>query len=322
MRVLVTGGAGFIGSHLCESLLNDGYFVIAVDNLVTGRLENIRHLLSHPHFQFIEADVTKSLDVPVDAIYHLASPASPVGYRRYAIPTLLVNSLGTFHLLELARRQGARFLFASTSEVYGDPLVHPQPETYFGNVNPIGPRSCYDEGKRFGEALTMEYVREYGLDARITRIFNTYGPRMDPNDGRVVPNFIRSVLTGQAIEIFGDGLQTRALCYVSDMVRGLRLALERDGLQGAVVNLGNPDERTILEIALLIQELVGRQVPLVFRPRRPDDPVRRCPDIALARELLGWEPIVSLEDGMRRTIADFESRLREAIVTDESDIPS
>lgn len=317
MRVLVTGGAGFIGSHLCEALLLDGYRVVAVDNLVTGRIENLRSLLSHPRFQFLQLDVTEEFDLPVDAIYHLASPASPVGYRRHPIQTLLVNSLGTYRVLELARRYRARFLFASTSEVYGDPLVHPQPESYFGNVNPVGLRSCYDEGKRFGEALTMEYVREYGMDARIARIFNTYGPRMDPNDGRVVPNFIKSVLTGRPIEIFGDGSQTRSLCYVSDMVRGLRLTLERDGLSGAVINLGNPDERSVLELAELIQRLVGVSVPVIFRPARPDDPARRCPDITRARTLLGWEPLVTLEDGMRATIEYFRSVLPSAALADE-----
>lgn len=317
MRVLVTGGAGFIGSHLCEALLEDGFEVIAVDNLLTGRVENIQHLLAHPRFHFIQQDVTDGVEFGVDAIYHLASPASPVGYRRYPIQTLLVNSLGTLRLLELARRSGARFLFASTSEVYGDPLVHPQPEDYFGNVNPVGPRSCYDEGKRFGEALTMEFVREYGVDARIARIFNTYGPRMDPDDGRVVPNFIVRALTGQPLEIFGDGLQTRSLCYVSDMVRGLRLVMERDQLAGTVFNLGNPDERTVLELAELVQRLMGRSVPLVFRPPRPDDPVRRCPDITRAQTILGWEPRVSLEEGMGETIRYFRHVLAATASTDE-----
>ncbi len=317
MRVLVTGGAGFIGSHLCEALLADGFEVIAVDNLLTGRIENIQHLLGHPRFQFVQQDVTEPIEYEVDAIYHLASPASPVGYRRYPIQTLVVNSLGTLRLLELARRTRARFLFASTSEVYGDPLVHPQPEDYNGNVNPIGPRSCYDEGKRFGEALTMEFVREYGVDARIARIFNTYGPRMDPHDGRVVPNFIVRALSGEPLEIFGDGLQTRSLCYVSDMVCGLRLVMERDQLAGTVFNLGNPDERTVLELAELVQRLTGRSVPLVFRPPRPDDPIRRCPDITRAKNLLGWEPRVSLEHGMRNTIRYFREVLAVTASADE-----
>ncbi len=316
MRVLVAGGAGFIGSHLCEALLADGYQVIVVDNLLTGRIENIAHLLDHPRFQFLQRDVADLEPIAVDAIYHLASPASPEGYRRYPIETLLVNSLGTLRLLEHARHSRARFLYASTSEVYGDPLVHPQSEDYFGNVNPIGPRSCYDEGKRFGEALTMEFVREYGIDARIARIFNTYGPRMDPADGRVVPNFIVRALTGETLEIYGDGLQTRSLCYVSDMVRGLRLLMERDGLAGTVVNLGNPDERTIRELAELIRELTGSTVPLTYGPPRPDDPVRRCPDIRRARELLGWEPQVPLEVGLAWTIDYFRTVLSRARVPD------
>lgn len=317
MRILVTGGAGFIGSHLCESLLLDGYQVIAVDSLLTGRLGNIRHLLTHPFFRFIEQDVTQGVDIEADAIFHLASPASPVGYRQYPIETLLVNSVGTYHLLELARRVRARFVFASTSEVYGDPLIHPQREDYFGNVNPIGPRSCYDEGKRFGEALTMEFVRSFGVDARIARIFNTYGPRMDPADGRVVPNFIVHALTGEPIEIFGDGMQTRSLCYISDMVRGLRLLMERDGLAGTVINLGNPDERTILELAYLVRELTGNPVPIVFRPARPDDPGRRCPDISRARAVLGWEPRVPVEEGLRMTIDYFQDVLARAAAFDE-----
>lgn len=316
MRVLVTGGAGFIGSHLAESLLADGCEVIVVDNLLTGRIENIAHLLAHPRFRFLEQDVVTVESFPVDAIYHLASPASPVGYRRYPIETLLVNSLGTLRILECARSYGARVVYASTSEVYGDPLVHPQSEDYFGNVNPVGPRSCYDEGKRFGEALTMEFVREYGVDARIARIFNTYGPRMDPDDGRVVPNFIVRALTGEPLEIYGDGTQTRALCYVTDMVRGLRLLMERDGLAGSIVNLGNPDERTILELAGLILKLTGSDVPIVHRPPRPDDPVRRCPDIRRARALLGWEPSVSLEEGMAETIRYFRSVLSRSTVSD------
>jgi len=317
VRILVTGGAGFIGSHLCESLLLDGYQVIAVDSLLTGRLDNIRHLLTHPFFRFIEQDVTQGIDIEADAIFHLASPASPVGYRQYPIETLLVNSVGTYHLLELARRVRARFVFASTSEVYGDPLIHPQREDYFGNVNPIGPRSCYDEGKRFGEALTMEFVRSFGVDARIARIFNTYGPRMDPADGRVVPNFIVHALTGEPIEIFGDGIQTRSLCYISDMVRGLRLLMERDGLAGTVINLGNPDERTILELAYLVRELTGNPVPIVFRPARPDDPGRRCPDISRARAVLGWEPRVPVEEGLRMTIDYFQDVLARAAAFDE-----
>ncbi|MDW8058950.1 MAG: SDR family oxidoreductase [Thermomicrobium sp.] len=317
MRVLVTGGAGFIGSHLCEALLAEGHEVVAVDNLLTGRLENIAHLLSHPRFRFFQQDVLEFELMPVDAIYHLASPASPVGYRRYPIETLVVNSLGTLRLLEGAKEYGARFVFASTSEIYGDPLVHPQTEEYFGNVNPVGPRSCYDEGKRFGEAATMEFVREYGVDARIARIFNTYGPRMDPHDGRVVPNFIMRALLDEPLEIYGDGRQTRSLCFVSDMVAGLRLLMERDGLAGTVVNLGNPDERTVLDLAELIRRLTGSSAPLVFLPPRPDDPGRRCPDIRRARELLGWEPLVPLEAGLVETIAYFRDVVAQIAVRDE-----
>jgi len=312
MRIVVAGGAGFIGSHLCEALLADGHEVIAVDNLLTGQRAHVQAFLDHPRFTFLEHDVTQPLDLAADQIYHLASPASPEGYRRYPIPTLLVNALGTYHLLELARRYGARFLFASTSEVYGDPLVHPQVESYFGNVNPIGPRSCYDEGKRYGEAMTMEFVRSYGLDARIVRIFNTYGPRMDPQDGRVVPNFITRALRGEPLVIYGDGMQTRSLCYVSDLVRGLRLAMDSDGLAGAVMNLGNPHEQTIRELAELVLELTGSPSPILFAEPRPDDPSRRCPDITRARALLGWEPQVPVREGLQATIAYFAQVLNHA----------
>jgi len=305
VRVLVAGGAGFIGSHLCESLLQSGFDVIAVDNLITGRQENLTDLQKHPRFIFVKHDITKPLQFEADAVFHLASPASPVGYRRYAIETHLVNSIGTLNLLELARRCGARFLFASTSEVYGDPQVHPQPETYHGNVNPIGPRSCYDESKRFGESLTIEFFRSFGVDVRIVRIFNTYGPRTDPQDGRVVPSFIVRALRGEPLVVFGDGRQTRSLCYVSDMVRGIRLALEVDGLAGQVINLGNPDERPVIELAQLILELTGSTASVTFAPPRPDDPVRRCPDITRARQLLGWEPSVSLLEGLQSTISYF-----------------
>lgn len=318
MRILVAGGAGFIGSHLCESLLAGGYDVIAVDNLLTGRLANLDGLLDHPRFSFLEHDITRPLDLDsIDAVYHLASPASPIGYRKHAIATHLVNAVGTYNLLELARRNRARFLFASTSEIYGDPQVHPQPETYFGNVNPVGLRSCYDESKRFGESLTMEFVREYGLDARIVRIFNTYGPRTDPEDGRVVPNFVLRALRNQPLVVYGDGSQTRSLCYVSDMVRGLRFALERDGLAGEVINLGNPDERSVLELAQLIIELTGSRSTLTFAPPRPDDPVRRCPDIAKARRLLSWEPTVPLTEGLRATIAYFAETVDHAPAVSE-----
>lgn len=305
MRILVTGGAGFIGSHLCDSLLADGHQVVAVDNFVTGRLSNIAHLADHPRFEMVHHDVVEPLDIEVDQICHLASPASPEGYMRYPIETHLVNSVGTLNLLRLAQRRGVPFLFTSTSEAYGDPLVHPQPETYNGNVNPIGPRSCYDESKRFGESITMEFVRGYGLDARIVRIFNTYGPRNDPNDGRVVPNFIGRALHGRPLPVFGDGTQTRSLCYVSDLVEGIRRAMDAPAARGEVINLGNPDERTVIELARLVLELCDSPSTIEYLPARPDDPVRRCPDITKARRLLDWSPSIDLETGLRRTIEYF-----------------
>ena len=301
----MAGGAGFIGSHLCDSLIADGHEVVAVDNLVTGRRVNIAHLGDHPRFTFIEHDVTEPLDVSVERIYHLASPASPEGYMQHPIETHLVNSLGTLNLLRLAQRNRAPFLYTSTSEAYGDPLVHPQPESYNGNVNPVGPRSCYDESKRFGESLTMEFVRQFGLDARIVRIFNTYGPRNDPHDRRVVPNFIMNALRGQPLPIYGDGQQTRSLCYVADLVRGLRLALETAGTTGEVINLGNPDERTVVDLATIVLRLSDSRSELVYYPARPDDPYQRCPDIAKAERLLGWRPTIDIEQGMKETIDYF-----------------
>ncbi len=310
MKVLVTGGAGFIGSHLCARLLAEGHEVVCVDNLLTGRRENIAALLAAPRFTFLEHDVTSPLAVEAEAIFHLASPASPPGYLAHPVETALVNSLGTYQLLELARQQGARFLLASTSEVYGDPLVHPQPETYWGNVNPIGPRACYDESKRFAEMLTMVYVRRFDLDARIVRIFNCYGPHSDPNDGRLVPNFITQALRGEPITVYGTGQQTRSLCYVSDLVEGLVRALFTPGTKGRVYNLGNPDEHTVLEYAQLIKRLCQSDSPIVFRPLpTEDDPRRRCPDITRARTELGWEPRVGLVEGLTLTIAWFRQRL-------------
>lgn len=310
MKVLVTGGAGFIGSHLCARLLAEGHEVVCVDNLLTGRRENIAALLAAPRFTFLEHDVTSPLAVEAEAIFHLASPASPPGYLAHPVETALVNSLGTYQLLELARQQGARFLLASTSEVYGDPLVHPQPETYWGNVNPIGPRACYDESKRFAEMLTMVYVRRFDLDARIVRIFNCYGPHSDPNDGRLVPNFITQALRGEPITVYGTGQQTRSLCYVSDLVEGLVRALFTPGTKGRVYNLGNPDEHTVLEYAQLIKCLCQSDSPIVFRPLpTEDDPRRRCPDITRARTELGWEPRVGLVEGLTLTIAWFRQRL-------------
>lgn len=307
MNILVTGGAGLIGSHLCDSLIADGHNVIAVDNFITGRRRNIEHLCGHPSFRLLEVDVTDAeIDLPtLDQIYHLASPASPVGYMNNPIATHLVNSLGTMRMLDLARKHGARFLFSSTSEIYGNPLVHPQPESYFGNVNPVGPRSCYDESKRFGESITMEYVRQFDVDARIVRLFNVYGPRNDPQDGRVVPAFISFALQGRPLPVYGDGKQTRSLCYVEDLVAGLRLAMETDGLAGEVINLGNPDERTVLELAQIITDIVGSDAGIEFLPMREDDPERRCPDITVATELLGWSATTPLREGLEKTVRYF-----------------
>ncbi len=311
MRILVSGGAGFLGSHLCENLLAEGHKVIALDNFITGRRNNLQDFADHPNFRFFEHDIIEPfnrLDEPVDAIFHLASPASPVGYTRNPIETHLVNSVGTHNMLKMAMRYGASYLITSTSEAYGDPLQHPQREDYWGNVNPIGPRSCYDESKRFAESLSMEYVRQFGLNARIVRLFNTYGPRNDPQDGRVVPNFINQALDGKPITIYGDGSQTRSFCYVSDLIRGLKAAMFTDGTQGEVFNLGNPDERTILEFAQTVRQICNPDVPIVYQPGRVDDPNRRCPDITKARTRLGWEPNIVLEEGLRLTIEYFRSQ--------------
>lgn len=320
MRILVTGGAGFIGSHLCDALIADGHHVTVFDNLITGRLSNIQHLLSHPQFEFIEQDVIQPFELDhVDRVFHLASPASPEGYMANPIDTHLVNSVGTLNALRLAHQHGARFLFTSTSEAYGDPLVHPQVETYNGNVNPIGPRSCYDESKRFGESITMEYVRGFGLDARIVRIFNTYGSRNDPEDGRVVPNFVMRALHGLPLPIFGDGRQTRSLCHVSDLVAGLRAVMNAPGISGEVINLGNPDERTIIELAQLIIRLCDSSSELEFMSARPDDPYRRCPDISKAIRLVGWQPHVGFDAGMRETIEYFRQYVtRQSCATADS----
>ncbi len=313
MAVLIAGGAGFIGSHLCERLLRAGEMVICLDNLITGRRANIEHLLAAPRFTFVEHDIIDGLPpLPrIERVFHLASPASPPGYQRYPIETMRVNSEGTRHLLELASRDQARFLFCSTSEAYGDPLQHPQTETYRGNVSSIGPRSMYDEAKRFGEALTMVYARGRRVDARIVRIFNTYGPHSDPGDGRLVPNLITQALLGRPITIYGDGRQTRSLCFVSDLVEGLLRAMEREEAGGEVINLGNPEEHTILEYARLIRELTGSASDLIYaEPVVGDDPQRRRPDITKARALLDWEPVVPLRDGLERTISYFEDELR------------
>ena len=305
MKVLVSGGAGFIGSHLCARLLNEGHDVVCVDSLLTGAEHNIAPLRGNPHFTFLRHDVTEPLDIPVDAIFHLASPASPVGYWMYPFETIRVNTEGTLRLLDLAKAHGAIFLTASTSEAYGDPLEHPQAETYYGNVNPIGVRACYDESKRLGETITMEYVRRMGVDARIVRIFNTYGPNSQLDDGRMIPNFITQAITGKPLTIHSDGAQTRSICYVDDLVDGLMRALFTPGTTGEVYNLGNPEEHSVLEWAQLIIRLCDSTSELIFEPKREDDPERRQPNIEKARAALGWEPRVSPEDGLRLTIAWF-----------------
>jgi len=312
-KCLITGGAGFIGSHLCDSLIGRGYEVYCVDNLLTGSKKNISHLLDSPNFHFILHDITRPFAETVNLqlstinyLYHLASPASPPKYRKYSIETLLVNSLGTFYMLELAKKAKAIFLFTSTSEVYGNPLQHPQKETYFGNVNPTGLRACYDESKRFAEALTMEYIRKYNVDARIVRIFNTYGSRMDPHDGRVIVNFINQAISGRALTVYGDGKQTRSFCYVSDMVVGIVAAMEKKDTKGLVVNLGYPEEHTIYEIAEIILKLTESSSKIEFKDRQADDPVKRKPDISLAKKRLGWEPQVTLYDGLAKTIEYFK----------------
>jgi dTDP-glucose 4,6-dehydratase len=307
MRVVVTGGAGFLGSHVCELLLDRGDEVVAIDNLSTSTVDNVDHLMGRDGFRFLRHDVSQHVHVPgeVDAVMHLASPASPIDYLGLPIATLKVGSLGTLNTLGLAKDKGARYLFASTSEVYGDPAVHPQPEGYWGHVNPIGVRSVYDEAKRFGEAVTMAYHREHGIDVRISRTFNTYGPRMRPDDGRVVSNFIVQALAGKPLTIYGDGSQTRSFCYVDDQVRGLLALLDSDYV--GPVNIGNPDEFTVLELAVEVLDLTGSASELVFKPLPQDDPTRRRPDISLAAEVMAWKPEISLREGLTRTIPWFEA---------------
>jgi dTDP-glucose 4,6-dehydratase len=298
---LVTGGAGFLGSHLCDELLRRGHRVICVDNLETGSLTNIAHIRV-PEFEFLQLDIVQPyfVDRPVDFVYHLASPASPIDYLRLPLHTLKVGSHGTHHSLGLAKKHRARFLLASTSEVYGDPQVHPQPETYWGHVNPIGPRGVYDEAKRYAEALTMAYHRQQGVDTSIIRIFNTYGARMRPYDGRAIPTFLRQALQNRPITVFGDGSQTRSFCYVDDLIRGM-IALAESG-EGGPINVGNPNEFTLLELAETVIEVTGSESEIVFEALPTDDPQVRQPDITLARELLGWEPEVDLREGLRRTV--------------------
>ena len=308
-RIVVAGGAGFLGSHLCELLLARGDEVVCVDNLVTGEAGNVTHLLGRDDFVFVKHDVILPLDVSgvVDAVMNLASPASPRDYLGLPIETLDVGSAGTRNLLELAREKGAVFFMASTSEVYGDPEVHPQTEEYWGHVNPVGPRSVYDEAKRFAEAMTMAYHRYHGVDVRIVRIFNTYGDRMRPDDGRAVSNFLVQALEGQPLTVYGDGTQTRSFCYVDDEVRGILALLESDYV--GPVNIGNPDEYTILELAQTVLEVTGSSSEIVFEPLPVDDPTQRRPDITLARRLLGWEPTVNLREGIERTASYFRERL-------------
>ncbi|GAB4128876.1 MAG: SDR family oxidoreductase [Acidobacteriota bacterium] len=307
-RVLVTGGAGFIGSHLCERLLEQGHEVICADNLFCSRRDNIHPFLGHRNFEFLRHDITHPLYLEVDRIFNLACPASPIHYQYNPVKTVKTNVMGTLHLLGLAKRVRARILQASTSEVYGNPSVHPQPEDYWGFVNPIGPRSCYDEGKRVAETLMMDYHRQNGVQVRIARIFNTYGPRMSVQDGRVVSNLVVQALQGRPLTVYGDGRQTRSFCYVSDLVEGLLRLMEWDGGTGPV-NLGNPQEVTILELAELINEITGNHSGLQFKPLPRDDPERRCPDISRARRELNWEPVVGLREGLERTVEYFDACL-------------
>ncbi len=309
-RIVVSGGAGFIGSHLCDTLLSQGHEVIAVDNLFTGTKRNIQHMLSNPNFEFVRHDVTQPILLECEQVYHLACPASPVHYQYNPIKTIKTNVTGTINMLGVAKRTHARFLLASTSEVYGDPLQHPQVETYWGNVNPIGPRSCYDEGKRVAETLTVNYKEQGHVDTRIVRIFNTFGPRMLFNDGRVVSNFIVQALKGEDITVYGEGQQTRSFCYVDDLVRGIMATMNKDGFYGPV-NLGNPNEMTIMDLAKRVIELTGSRSKIVKRPLPQDDPTRRQPDITVAKRELGWTPAVDLNEGLTKTIANFEERLRQ-----------
>lgn len=307
-RILVTGGAGFVGSHLCERLLEEGQEVICLDNFFTGKRHNVEHLLKQPHFEVFRHDVTDPITIDVDQIYHLACPASPIHYQRNPVRTIRTAVHGTLNMLEMSREVHARILIASTSEVYGDPQEHPQTEQYWGHVNPIGPRACYDEGKRCAEALTVSYARQYRVETRIARIFNTYGPRMHENDGRVVSNFVRQALRGEPITIYGDGSQTRSFCYVDDLVEAFVRFMNLDHDPGPL-NLGNPRESTILELAELVLSLTGSRSELKREPLPVDDPVRRRPDISRAKEILGWGPRIPVEEGLRRTVDYFRSVL-------------
>lgn len=313
-RALITGGAGFLGSHLCDALLAEGWSVVVVDNLLTGRRANLAHLGSEPHFELVEKDICEPFDVgKVDYVFHFASPASPVDYHTHGIATLKVGSLGTFHALDVARKYNAKYFVSSTSECYGDPLEHPQKETYWGNVNPIGPRSVYDEAKRFTESVTMAYRRYHNVDTHIVRIFNTYGPRMQLNDGRVVPNFMKQALRNEDLTVYGDGNQTRSFCYVSDEIDGfLRLSKSDEHLP---VNIGNPNEFTILECAQLVLKVTGSKSKIRYEPLPQDDPKQRRPDITKARQLLDWEPKIDLEAGLRRSLDYFKKAVAEEETT-------
>ncbi|MBR1805376.1 MAG: SDR family oxidoreductase [Selenomonadaceae bacterium] len=304
-RILVTGGAGFLGSHLCDRLIADGHEVICLDNFFTGKKKNIAHLMSNPNFELMRHDVVQPIYAEIDWIFNLACPASPVHYQRDPVRTIKTNVMGALNSLGCAKQNNARVLQASTSEVYGDPKVHPQPESYRGAVNPIGIRACYDEGKRTAETLFFDYHRQHGLDIRVVRIFNTYGPRMTANDGRVVSNFIVQALTGQDITIYGDGTQTRSFCYVDDLIDGIVRMMNVENFTGPV-NLGNPGEFTMLELAELVLKLTGSKSKIVYRPLPQDDPTQRCPVIDLAKEKLGWQPTIKLEDGLKRTISYFK----------------
>lgn len=318
MYYLVAGGAGFLGSHLCDRLISDGHRVLCVDNLLTGNKKNIDHLLQNPNFVFWQIDITKDLDSDkqtelkgVEGIFHLASPASPnvnstLSYMRFPVETMLVNSVGTYNLLELAKKNSAKFLYASSSEVYGEPLEHPQKETYFGNVNPFGPRSCYDEGKRFGEALIFSYIRKFKIDARIVRIFNTYGPRMDPKDGRVVSNFVVAALKSQPLVIYGKGSQTRSFCYVSDLIDGLVRAMEQKNTPGEVFNLGNDEEYSITKLAGIIAAVIGNNPVIKYAPLPTNDPSKRKPDLTKAKQILGFSPHINIQEGLKITINYFK----------------
>jgi dTDP-glucose 4,6-dehydratase len=316
LRVIVTGGAGFLGSHLCDALLAEGHSVAAVDNLLTGNIANLEHLRHEPRFELHQLDICEPFDCgPVDYVFHLASPASPVDYTIHGIATLRVGSLGTFNALEVARKYGAKFFLSSTSECYGDPEEHPQKESYWGHVNPIGPRSVYDEAKRFSEAATVAFRRYHKLETRIVRIFNTYGPRMQINDGRVIPNFMKQALRGEDLTVYGDGQQTRSFCYVSDEIEGLlRLAWSQEP---GPVNIGNPGEFTILECAQKVRKVTGSKSRIKFLPLPPDDPKQRCPDISKARSVLGWEPKIELEAGLKLSLNYFRQATAEMPVTSQ-----